>query len=133
MSAEGKDQLNRRNSGLEWVVAGLGLVLVLGTVGFMLVQAFSGGDAPPRITLRVLEVRASGDGFLVRLEAHNSGDDAAAELGVEGTVTRGGRTVETSDTTFDFVPADSVREGGLFFSDDPRGGLSLRAVGFREP
>ena len=129
----GEDPAGSRNSELEWAVAGLGLVLLTFTVGFMLFRAFSGGDAPPQVTLRVLETKRSGDGFLVRIAAHNTGDEAAAELGVEGTVTRNGSTVETSETTFDFLPADSVREGGLFFSEDPRGALALRAVGFREP
>ncbi len=133
MSEADKARAGTRNSGLEWVVAGLGLVLVAFTVAFMLFQTFSGGDLPPQVTLRVLETKRSGDGFLVLIEAHNVGDEAAAELGVEGTVTRGGKTVETSETTFDFLPAESVREGGLFFSEDPRGSLSLRALGFREP
>lgn len=133
MSEADKARAGTRNSGLEWVVAGLGLALVAFTVSFMLFQTFSGGDLPPQVTLRVLETKRSGDGFLVLIEAHNIGDEAAAELGVEGTVTRGGKTVETSETTFDFLPAESVREGGLFFSEDPRGSLSLRALGFREP
>ena len=61
------------------------------------------------------------------------GDEAAAELGVEGTIERGGQPLETSETTFDFVPSGSVREGGLFFTEDPRGALTLRSLGYREP
>lgn len=122
-----------RNSPLEWVVAGLGLILVLGAVGFMLFKTFTNSDAPPTVQLRILDVTASSGGYLVLVEAHNSGDEAAAELGIEGTIERGGETVETSATTFDFLPSDSVREGGLFFSQDPRGSLTLRVLGYREP
>ena len=124
---------HRRNSPLEWLVAGFGLVLVVGAVGFMLFRAFADTHTPPNVQLRVLDVTASKGGYLVRVEAHNTGDEAAAELSVEGTVERGGKTLETRDTTFDFVPSGSVREGGLFFSEDPRGALSLRPLGYREP
>lgn len=123
----------RRNSVLEYLVAALGLALVVATVGFMAFRAFTGDEAPPTVQLRVMSVTPSSGGYLVLIEAHNSGDEAAAELGVEGSIERGGETVETSDTTFDFLPSDSSREGGLFFSQDPRGALSLRVVGYREP
>lgn len=122
----------RRNSVLEYLVAGAGLLLVGAAVGFMLWAAFTGGDAPPVVHLRVLDVTTTGSGYRVRIEARNTGDEAAAELGVEGTaVVRG--VLETRGTTFDFLPPDSVREGGLFFSGDPRSSLTLRVLGYREP
>lgn len=130
---QGENRNARRNSVLEYLVAALGLALVGAAVGFMLFMAVTGGDLPPQVQLRVVSVTASSGGYLVLIEAHNSGDEAAAELGIEGTIERGGETVETSDTTFDFLPSDSVREGGLFFSEDPRGALSLRVLGYREP
>lgn len=129
----GRDLQNQelRNSPLEWAVAGLGLVLVVGAVGFTLFET-TASDAPPDVQLHILDVTASSGGYLVRIEARNAGSEAAAELGVEGSAQIGG-TVETSDTTFDFLPPDSVREGGLFFSGDPRGSLTLRVLGYREP
>lgn len=133
MSEQSADQNQKdvRNSPLEWTVAGLGLVLVVGAAGFMLLKT-TDSDAPPDVQLHVLDVTASSGGYLVRIEARNTGGEAAAELGVEGSAQIGG-TVETSDTTFDFLPPDSVREGGLFFSGDPRSSLTLRALGYREP
>lgn len=126
-----QNQGDMRNSLLEWAVAGLGLILVVGAVGFMLLRT-ADSDAPPDVQLHVLGVTASSGGYLVRIEARNTGDEAAAELGVEGTAQLGG-TRETSGATFDFLPPDSVREGGLFFSQDPRGSLTLRVLGYREP
>jgi uncharacterized protein (TIGR02588 family) len=42
--------------------------------------------------------------------------------------------VETSETTFDYVPSRSQREGGLVFTADPRGyALTLQAKGYIEP
>lgn len=123
----------RRNAPLEWFVAALGVLLVGSTVGFLLFEAFTDAERPPEVVLRVIAIEPSGEGFLVRLEVRNTGDEAAAELSVEGSIERGGRTLETSEITFDFLPPASVREGGLFFSEDPRGALSLRALGYREP
>ncbi|ADI15565.1 hypothetical protein [Truepera radiovictrix] len=120
-------------SRLEWGVAALGLLLVAGVLGFLLYQALLTPDTPPEIALRVLDVQPSSGGYLVRLEAANRGGETAAELVVEGALRRGGEVAETSELTFDFVPPDSVREGGLFFSQDPRGRLELRAKSFREP
>lgn len=122
-----------RNSVLEWAVAGLGFVLVTSAVGFMVFQAFTSQDLPPNIELTVVSVQDVRGGYLALIEARNRGDEAAAEVGVEGTIERGGQEVETSETTFDFVPSGSVREGGLFFTEDPRGALTLRSVGYREP
>lgn len=122
-----------RNSVLEWAVAGLGFVLVTFAVGFMTFQAFTSQDLPPNIELRVVSVQDVQGGYLALLEARNRGDEAAAEVGVEGTIERGGQELETSETTFDFIPSGSVREGGLFFTEDPRGALTLRSVGYREP
>lgn len=122
----------QRNSVLEYLVAGVGVVLVGAAVGFMVFKALTDSGAPPLVQLRVLEVTASSGGYLVRIEARNTGDEAAAELGVEGTAQLGG-TPQTSSATFDFLPPDSVREGGLFFSGDPRGSLTLRVLGYREP
>lgn len=130
---EEDDTQELRASVLEYVVAVIGLVFVLGGVGFMAFEAFTDSSQPPDIRLRVLEVTRSSGGYLVTIEARNAGDETAAELGVEGTLARPGQEPETSETTFDFVPPDSLREGGLFFTQDPRGALTLRVLGYREP
>ena len=130
---QGEQPGQTRNSVLEWAVAGLGFVLVAFAVGFMAFQAFTSQDLPPNIELRVVRVQDVRGGYLALIEARNRGDEAAAEVGVEGTVEWGGQELETSETTFDFIPSGSVREGGLFFTEDPRGALTLRSVGYREP
>lgn len=120
-------------SRLEWVVAALGLLLTLGTVGFLFYQALFGETTPPDISLQVVAVAPSSGGYLVTVEARNRGGETAAEVLVEGELLHAGET-ETSELTFDFVPAASAREGGLFFSRDPRAGrLELRAKSYREP
>jgi uncharacterized protein (TIGR02588 family) len=46
----------------------------------------------------------------------------------------GGRVIESSAAVLDYVPGESVRRGGLFFSTDPRvHRLTLRAHGYQQP
>ncbi len=123
----------QRNSVLEYIVAAVGLLLVVTAAGFLAYEAFTAGDAPPDIRLEVVRVVRSSGGYLVTLAARNLGDETAAELAVEGSVERPGQPSETSDVTFDYLPPDSEREGGLLFTQDPRGALTLRVLGYREP
>ena len=53
---------------------------------------------------------------------------------MEGELRSGAGSVETSDTTIEYVPPHSERKGGLFFTSDPRQHeLRLRAKGFEQP
>jgi uncharacterized protein (TIGR02588 family) len=73
-------------------------------------------------------------GYLVTIRAVNHGGQTAAGLMVRGTLRDGGTTIETSQTRFQYVPAESERKGGLYFSQDPRTfELSLRAEGYERP
>ena len=75
------------------------------------------------------------DRYLVQFRAFNQGGSAAARADDR----RGAHQVrtaatETSEAVLDYVPARSSREGGLWFSGDPRAGqLTLRATGYAEP
>ena len=74
------------------------------------------------------------DGYLVQFRAFNQGGAAAAELMIEGEATGPDGSTEASEAVLDYVPARSSREGGLWFSGDPRAGqLTLRATGYAEP
>ena len=55
-------------------------------------------------------------------------------LGAFEGILSGGGADETSRVVFDYVPGHSVRQGGLFFTRDPRTGhLTLRARGYSAP
>jgi uncharacterized protein (TIGR02588 family) len=72
--------------------------------------------------------------FLVRVQAVNESRATAAALRVEGTLRRGSDLVERSELEFDYLPGRSSREGGLFFTADPRGlQLELAARSYRAP
>ena len=123
-----------RISALEWLVAGLGLVLVVAAVAFMVLDAMRGGSAPPQIRVRADSVVAMGSGgYLVQFTAENHGHETAADVAVVGEL-RDAAGVETSRARVDYLPGRSERRGGLVFRRDPRqAALRLWAEGYQEP
>lgn len=119
---------------LEWIAGGVGLVLVLLTAGVIGQEALFGDPSPPAVTVEARAVHAVKGGWLVEIEAINSGGSPASQVAVEGELTLAGQEPEAAQAAFDYVPDHSRRSGGLFFVHDPRTGqLKLRAKGYTEP
>lgn len=117
-----------------WGIGLLGLILVLGSIGFALYEAIAGDSSPPDVKVQVEGVIEAQNGFLVEFRVLNEGGRTAAGLTVEGELRDGTDIVETSETTLEYVPSHSERTGGLFFSQDPREyDLKLRAKGYETP
>jgi uncharacterized protein (TIGR02588 family) len=119
---------------LEWIVAGLGALLVAGTIGYLVFQAFGRDQTPPDLEVVALRVLALEHGHLVQFRTLNHGSEPAAQLLVEGELAGPDGPLETAEATLDYVPPRSQREGGLLFSRDPRAfELRLRAKGYAKP
>jgi uncharacterized protein (TIGR02588 family) len=119
---------------LEWITGLVGMALLLGTIGFLLWHALQANHTPPSIRVEVRAISQQGDQFLVQFEATNDGDQTAADVTIEGQLIRDGETVETSTATITYIPAQSMRRGGLFFTQDPGAyTLDLRATGYEKP
>src|SRR5687767_5251870 len=117
-----------------WGIALLGLALVLGSIVFMLYEATAGDSSPPDVSVRVDSILPARNGFLVEIRVVNEGGSTAEGLTVEGELRNGTESVEISNTTIEYVPSHSEREGGLFFTLDPRQyELQLRAKGYEKP
>lgn len=120
-------------SPIEWMVAAVSALLVLGAAAFLL-RSGAQAPSPPRITLRVDSVVRVGDRYLVEFRARNDGRTTASGLTVEGEVRSAGNTVERSQVTLDYVPAGGSQRGGLYFGTDPRRGhMRLRPMGYERP
>lgn len=119
---------------LEWIAAGLGLATVLLALGLIGAEALRADTSPPSVAVQQLGVRQTEAGYVVTVRAANVGGSPAAQVRVEGELAVPGAPPQTAEATFDFIPDHSAREGGLFFTTDPRqGALSLRASGFVDP
>jgi uncharacterized protein (TIGR02588 family) len=135
MPNNGKDQEKLDDAPLwMWAIGMLGLMLVLGSIGFALYEAAVGDSSPPNVRVQVEGIVPAANGFLVEIRVVNDGGTTAAGLTVEGELRDGTEVVETSDTTVEYVPSRSERAGGLFFTMDPRQyELQLRAKGYETP
>lgn len=118
----------------EWAAAALGLALVLGSLGVLGWEVLDKDDGPPAISFEVQGIEPSSGGFVVTFAVFNSGPQTAAGLHVSGTLKAGGKEVERSEVELDYVPSQSSRRSGFFFTRDPRRlQLELRAEGYRPP
>jgi uncharacterized protein (TIGR02588 family) len=118
----------------EWAAAGISVVIVLAALASLLYEAVRGHGSPPEFDISVVTVEPKRGGYLVRIRVVNTGASAAAQLVIEGKVTSPGGETESSQITLDYVPAQSERLAGLFFSSEPdRARLKIRALGYQDP
>lgn len=121
-------------SAWEWLVAAIGLLLLVASIGYLAYDEVAGNGDVPVPTLRITGIEPQGKHFLVRLQVANAGRATAADLRVEGELRRGGEVVERSETEFAYLPGRSTREAGLFFRHDPRAlELVLAARSYQQP
>lgn len=136
MSGDGRDRRGWAGaaSPLEWVVAAASALLVAAATGYLLWDERQGPQSGPVIVVEVDSIVRAGAGYRVDFRARNEGSVTVAGLVVEGEVRDRAGEAETSQATFDYLPARGTREGGLFFSHDPReGGLAVRPLGYELP
>ena len=132
--ADSEDR-NDKPPTLAIVTGVIGFILSAGLIGFVGWEAFQRAEAKvPAVTVQAGKIHAAPSGFVVEFKARNRTAHTAAGVEVEGTLTAAGAKPVISSVTLDYVPGHSTRQGGLFFSDDPRSGrLELRAFGYSKP
>jgi uncharacterized protein (TIGR02588 family) len=118
------------------VTATLGGVLVAAALGYLAWGLVTQVETPPAVSVRLDAVQPQPESrsFLVTFTAANRGGSTAGSVLVTGELRQDGRTVETGEVVIDYLPANSERRGGLFFTRDPRGlELVLKPAGYVEP
>ena len=119
---------------IEWLVAFVGLALVVGTALFIAYTGYTRGSSPPDISIAVEAIVELRQGYVVKIRAANRGDTTAANVTVEGELKGASGIAETSAATFQYLPPDSERRGGLYFTNDPRRHeLTLKPKGYEAP
>ncbi len=120
---------------LEWTVFGVGLVLVVSTLAYLVYDGATAADTPPDVEARLGEPRPGGAGFLVPVTVSNRGGRTAEGVTVEVVLEApGAAQPERGEFTLAFLPRGGTREGWVAFRTDPRAGrLNARAIGYQEP
>jgi len=125
---------SRNISPTEWIIGILGMLIFLFSFGYILYNAVTVNKTPPKIKISIDSVVAMENNYVTKITVQNYGASTAEGLVIQGEITSGGIALETSRTTFDYVPEKSKRKGGMIFTKDPRKyTLSIRALGYEEP
>ncbi|MBA3240522.1 MAG: hypothetical protein H0T60_04775 [Acidobacteria bacterium] len=124
-----------RKNWVEWVVFGVGLALVAGTLGFLVYDgASAGGDAPPDLRIELGEATRRGESFVVPVTVKNVGGQTAEGVTVEVSLERDGSPPEQGEFGIAFLPRGGKREGFVTFNTDPSGSrLVPRVLGYEKP
>lgn len=112
---------------LEWIMAGLGLLLTLAVLTIILREGLSAAG-PPVIEPTLHAVHGGPGQWRAEVEVRNTGSATAAAVEIEGRLGD-----ETAAATLDYVPAGGRETITLGFAADPRAGLELHARGWTEP
>jgi len=135
-SRKGNGSTLRQEPLWHWLVAAAGALLLLGTAGYLLYCDITAPPTPPAIRLQIIAIQRQPDGYLASIQAVNTGGQTAAQVQVMGSLMRGGTAIEEHEYTYDYLPPQSPRRGGLFFRqapDAPGVHLELQASGYTEP
>ena len=111
---------------LEWAMAALGLVLTLAALVIILKSA--GATEPPDLSVRMVEVRPMGTGWVAEVEVANRGDATAASVEVEG-----GQAPDVASATLDYAPGHGRERLSLVFDARPGPDTPFRIRGWSEP
>jgi uncharacterized protein (TIGR02588 family) len=139
MTEKRKDEGSAKRAGqepplAEWIIGVVGLILVAGTIGFLIFKAVNKDERPPDIVINVESVAQVENGYVVSFRAINHGGATAASVVIEGELRDEAGDTESSETTIDYIPSRSEVSGGLFFTRNPAPDrLQIRAKGYETP
>jgi len=109
-------------------------MVVMSAIGVLIYEEVAGNKSPPDVKLSVEAITPLRNGYLVKVRAANEGGEPAARVPITVELRSEGEEVETREIQFEYLPAHSIRDAGVFFSADPRQGeLRLEASGYEEP
>jgi uncharacterized protein (TIGR02588 family) len=118
---------------LEWTVFGIGLILVLATLGYLVREALTTGSSPPELVVHLGAPRRVAESFEVPVTVVNRGDRVAEGVSVSITLAAGAER-EEAVLSIAFLPHQSRRQGWVTFRSDPAGGdLRVGPVSYESP
>lgn len=120
---------------LEWIVFTLSLLLVISTLGYLVYDGSTAGNAPPSFEFQLGQPQPQNDYFVVPVKVFNRGDQTAEGVLVEVTLENASTEQEAAEFEIAFLPRHSSREGWVTFRTDPRtvDQMSARVMGFEKP
>ncbi len=121
--------MNEGKNWLEWVVFGLGLVLTVGVLGYLVYAEFHADGAPPRLEVTLGAPERQGNRYAVQVTVRNQGEETAEDVQVGIVLREDGEERERAAVSFPFVPQGAQQEGWVTFSRNPSSPDALEVNG----
>lgn len=119
---------------LERGVFTLSALLVAAVVGFLAVEAWRMGDAPPDLVVTLGEPLPGSGHWRVPVFVENRGEQTAEEVSIAVELRHAGGELEHAELTLAYVPRGSRRGGWVTFPHEPPpGSLTARPLGYAKP
>lgn len=119
---------------LEWLLGGIGVLLVAACVGFLVHEGMSGDGRPGEITARVTDIVSTDTTHIVMFELRNGGSQTLSNVHITGRVIDGEKELERAQATIDYLPGHSRQAGGFYFKNDPRAyKIQIWPEGYQRP
>lgn len=125
--ASSKHPVNRPPHPLEWIIGAASGLAVVALIAYLAITALTETDGPPAFELSLDDVFEGQGLWHARVTVRNFGHKTAADVVLEGALPD-----QTSEITFDYVPAGSSRTGALLFDRRPEG-LALQVRSYTDP
>ena len=119
---------------LEWTVFAISLVLVVGTLGFLIRESLVAAGGAPEVVARLGAPKPAAGGWMVPVEVTNLGEGTAEDVKVTVILELPEAQPEEAELDIAFLPRDSRRNGWVSFRGEPgRGSLRLGPIAFEVP
>ncbi len=119
---------------LERIVFTGSTLLVVAVLGLLAVDAWSGKDSPPDLSIHLGTPLKGAHGWRVPVRVMNQGDETAEQVRVAVVWTQGGQVQERAELQLDYVPRHSRRNGWVSFTQEPRPAeLKAHSLGYATP
>ena len=119
---------------LEWILGGLGVVLLVACVAVLLYEGLNGEESPGAITTEVKGIVSTNGTHIVTFELKNAGTQTLSNVQVTARLVDDEREIERAQTVIDYLPGRSRQEGGFYFRNDPRAHtLEIAPEGYQKP
>lgn len=126
--------LAKRTPIAEWLAAGLGLVLTIGVISYLLAEALHDRASPPSLSVRVGPAQRTDGGHVLPTVVSNSSYTTAAGVEIRGTLEQNGEVLEERRAAFAYVPGRGEARGGFVFQHDPdRFDVRVAVESYEEP
>lgn len=120
---------------LEWVVFTVSLILVTGTLAFLIWDGATKSEEPPFVVVELGPTIQESGRYIIPVTLRNEGGQAAKAVTVEVVLMSGGQELETAEIQVDYLPRSSTRKGRVVFTEDPASAdkIQTHVLGYELP